>query len=238
VTADAVIWHDLECGGYTADLPLWRELAATESGPVLDLGAGTGRVALDLARAGHEVWALDRDATLLEALEARGSGLPVRTVLADARSFALPERFGLVVAPMQTVQLLGAAGRSGCLRSVAAHLRPGGLFAAAVASRVEAYEGDPVLAPEPDRCVVGETRYASRPVAVRERDDGYVLERVREVAAPGRAPAATTDAIRLDRLDAEALGAEALDAGLVAEPERMIGATDDHVGSEVAMLRA
>ena len=56
------VWHDVECGGYAADLPLWRELAAREAGPVLDVGAGTGRVALDLARAGHDVTALDRDA--------------------------------------------------------------------------------------------------------------------------------------------------------------------------------
>src|SRR5690242_2401842 len=30
------VWHDVECGGYTADLGLWRELAAQEAGPVLD----------------------------------------------------------------------------------------------------------------------------------------------------------------------------------------------------------
>ena len=62
-----VIWHDLECGGYRADLPLWRELAEHEGSPVLDVGAGTGRVALDLARRGHEV-VLDR--TTAEDLEA------------------------------------------------------------------------------------------------------------------------------------------------------------------------
>jgi hypothetical protein len=51
-----VVWHDLECGAYRADLPLWRELAARArfGSPILDVGAGTGRVALDLARAGHE----------------------------------------------------------------------------------------------------------------------------------------------------------------------------------------
>ena len=63
-----VAWHDVECGGYRADLPLWRELARAEAGPVLDVGAGTGRVALDLARAGHSVTALDREPELLDAL--------------------------------------------------------------------------------------------------------------------------------------------------------------------------
>jgi len=54
----AVIWHDVECGGYEGDLALWRELAAA-GGPILDLGCGTGRVALDLARRGHRVHGLD-----------------------------------------------------------------------------------------------------------------------------------------------------------------------------------
>ena len=56
------IWHDLECGAYAEDLPLWRSLASTYGDPVLDVGAGTGRVALDLARRGHRVTALDREA--------------------------------------------------------------------------------------------------------------------------------------------------------------------------------
>ena len=30
----AIMWHDVECGGYAEDLPLWRELAAAEAGPV------------------------------------------------------------------------------------------------------------------------------------------------------------------------------------------------------------
>ena len=35
-----VLWHDLECGSYAEDLPLWHELAGTAPGPVLDVGAG------------------------------------------------------------------------------------------------------------------------------------------------------------------------------------------------------
>ncbi|HEX6621776.1 MAG TPA: class I SAM-dependent methyltransferase, partial [Solirubrobacteraceae bacterium] len=101
-----VIWHDVECGAYDLDLPLWRELADHEGSPVLDVGAGTGRVALDLARRGHEVVALDRDPALLEALVDRGAGLTVSAVAADARAFDLGRRFPLVIVPMQTLQLL------------------------------------------------------------------------------------------------------------------------------------
>ena len=54
MNARAVIWHDIENGSYSADLPLWLELAAEAGGPVLDLGAGTGRVARALHGGGHE----------------------------------------------------------------------------------------------------------------------------------------------------------------------------------------
>ena len=109
--SDPAIWHDLECGSYAADLPLWRALADRTGGPVLDVGAGTGRVALDLARRGHEVIALDCDEGLLEALGPRAEGLPVRTLAADARDFALDAPVRLCIVPMQTIQLLG--GRRG-----------------------------------------------------------------------------------------------------------------------------
>ena len=67
---EAAIWHDVECGSYTADLELWEELSG-EGAAVLDLGCGTGRVALHLARRGRRVTGLDRDPQLLAALELR-----------------------------------------------------------------------------------------------------------------------------------------------------------------------
>ncbi|HWI73970.1 MAG TPA: class I SAM-dependent methyltransferase, partial [Baekduia sp.] len=102
----SVIWHDVECGSYAEDFELWRELAAAADGPVLDVGAGTGRIALDLAARGIEVVALDADPDLLAALgdRAGAAGLTVETVAADARDFTLPgRRFALVAVPMQTL---------------------------------------------------------------------------------------------------------------------------------------
>ncbi|HWC25002.1 MAG TPA: class I SAM-dependent methyltransferase, partial [Solirubrobacteraceae bacterium] len=112
--SEDVIWHDVECSRYDADLALWRELAAAARGPILDVGAGTGRVALDLARRGHEVVALDHDARLLAVLARRAGAerLRVATVVGDAADFELDRRdFQIVMAPMQTVQLLGRDGR-------------------------------------------------------------------------------------------------------------------------------
>ena len=113
--ADTVVWHDVECGAYEADLDLWRELAAAARGPILELGCGTGRVALDLAARGHEMIALDADPELVRELgaRARSRGIRVRTAVADARAFELPEReIALAIAPMQVVQLMGGASGS------------------------------------------------------------------------------------------------------------------------------
>lgn len=234
-----VLWHDLECGRYAQDLPLWRELAAEAAGPILDLGAGTGRVALDLARAGHDVVALDRDAQLLAALRERAGDLPVETVRADARDFRLDRRFALVLAPMQTVQLLGGAdGRAGMLRCAAAHLRPGGLLACALADALEGFDAQHTEPPLPDVLERDGWVYASQPVAVRPDDEGTTIERIRQTVSPAGARTAEGDVVRLDRLDGDTLEAEGVAAGLGPAGRRFVEMTDEHVGSEVVLLRA
>jgi len=240
VTTSNVIWHDVECGSYDEDLVLWRELARTESGPVLDLGAGTGRVAIDLARQGHEVVAVDRDPGLLAELRQRAGPLAVQTVTADARSFELPgQRFGLIVAPMQLVQLLGGAdGRGALLRAAAAHLQPGGLLALAVSEQIEAFDGDDMLLPLPDVAVLDGVRYSSQPVAVRDEGGRVAIERVREVFVGDGRRSAAGDLIYLDRVDAQTIEAEGRAAGLEPVRPRVIEQTTDHVGSAVVMLRA
>jgi SAM-dependent methyltransferase len=235
----AVIWHDLECGRYVADLPLWRELAAAADGPVLDVGAGAGRVALDLARAGHEVVALDSDPALLAALRRRAAGLAVETALADARSFALGRRVALVIAPMQLVQLLGGpAGRADFLRCAAAHLEPGGLLACALADALEGFDGSEGELPLPDLLERDGWLYASQPVAVRPTPGATVIERIRETVSPAGERSAEGDAIELDRLDAETLEDEGRAAGLELAGRRFVEMTEEHVGSEVVLLRA
>ena len=235
-----VLWHDLECGGYAEDLPLWRELAAAAGGPVLDVGAGTGRVALDLAGRGHPVVALDREPALVAALRERAAraGAPVQAVCADARDFALGRRFPLVLVPMQTVQLLGgASGRAAFLRCARAHLEPGGLLAVALADALEGFDAEHDEPPLPDLREVDGVVYASRPVAVRDEGAQVAIERIRETVDPGGRRIVQDDVVRLDRLDAAGLAAEAAAVGLWAESPRRIPATDEYVGSTVAMLR-
>jgi SAM-dependent methyltransferase len=259
-----VIWHDLECGGYDADLPFWRELAGSShdgspADPILEIGAGSGRVALDLARAGHRVTALDLDRRLLEALSARAGAVDVEVVCADARTFELSRRdFGLCLVPMQTVQLLGgAAGRAAFLRRVRAHLRPGGVLACAIVSEFESFDctssGD---GPPPEVVRLDGVDYVSRPIRVSTSSDRVVIERARRILPDGREPpregsnrllslgartpsmAGERDVIELDVVTVQQLEREGIAAGMRPCSARRVEADDEYLGSDVVVLRA
>jgi SAM-dependent methyltransferase len=234
----SVIWHDLECGRYAQDLELWRSLVGEYGDPVLDVGAGTGRVTLDLARRGHRVTALDRDPELLAELAHRAGTLEVATVLGDAREFELPDRFAVCLVPMQTIQLLGGAGgRARFLERAQRHLMPGGVVAIAISEVLELFEvrsgyGGPL----PDICEFDGIVYASHPTAVRAEGDGYALERRRETVALDGTRSVARDLIHLDRLSGAELEQEAAVWGLRPVQTRTVPPTDDHVGSEVVIL--
>lgn len=246
-----VVWHDLECGGYRADLGLWRELAEREAPDlehdrVLDIGAGSGRVTIDLARRGHRMTALDLDSELLAALDQRAAGLAVQTVCADGRGFRLEERdHALCLVPMQTIQLLrGSAERQGLLESAREHLRPGSLIACAIVIDVDAFDAlDGGLGPSPEHARIDGRLYVSRAIRV-EVDERFIrIERERFVADEHRTPhdepsgAPEQNVIELERINAAQLCREAQEIGLRPEPTVTIPETADHAGSEVVMLR-
>ena len=185
-----VVWHELECGAYRADLELWRSLAATApAGPILDVGAGTGRVCLELARAGRELTAVDRDLELLDALRAQTGELNVQAVHGDARELELPGRsFGLCIVAMQTIQLFGdSAARIGFLERASAHMRPGGLIACAIVTDAEPYDwGVDGLAPAAEWTVNGGLLYASRALRLEVAPRTIEMERERRIVAVGK----------------------------------------------------
>jgi SAM-dependent methyltransferase len=236
----AVIWHDIECGAYTADLPIWRDLADRTGGPVLELGAGTGRVALDLAQRGHHVTALDADAELLEELEARAAraDLAIDVLHQDAGMLDAEQGFALVIAPMQFLQILGGrAARATVLRGVARALKPGGLFATALAALDDAVPPEDAEPPLPD---VGERDgwvYSSLPLDVRPEPGGVAVERIRQVVSPKGRLTEERHTQLLDSLSPARLEREAAEAGLEAEARHTIAPTPDHVGSEVVVCR-
>ena len=243
--ADAVTWHDVEHGAYDADLPLWRELAEAEGDPILDLGAGTGRVAADLASKGYEVVALDRDSDLLAALAERAP--TVTTVTADARDFQLDVTFPLVIAPMQLMQILGGpSGRAAMLDRVHAHLEEGGLFAAAFARPLDAIpdgegrDGSPPEAPAPplpDMLERDGWLFSSQPVAIEERNGTVVVTRSRQAVSPSGELEEDTVEIALDVVSIEEFADELRAAGFRDMDRREVPETDDHIGSVVIACR-
>jgi SAM-dependent methyltransferase len=245
-TQRAVVWHDLECGGYRVDMPAWLELAERAGGPVLDVGAGTGRVSLALARAGHAVTAVDRDQALLDALGQRVAGMDIETFCADARTLDLAERnYALCVMPMQTIQLLGGAdGRVAFLRCARAHVRPGGLVACAILGDVEPFDcSGGSVGPTPERVCVDGFEYVSRAIRVGQSRRTVTIERERWIVEePGSADRHSDvdverDVIELDRVSVAKLRRDARAAGLRAEPVVTVAATDEHVGSSVVVMR-
>ncbi len=231
----SVIWHDVECGAYAADLALWEELAASADGSILDLGCGTGRVSLHLARRGHAVRGLDNDPELLGGFAERAQGLPAAAALADATDFDLETEFGLILAPMQLLQLFDSAEqRVRCLRGVAKHLSEDGLAAFAI---VEAMP-EPAEAPSPlpDAREVDGWVYSSLPVDAQVEAGSIQLRRLRQTVSPQGELEEELYEIALRVLDAPTLEAEAREAGLVPAGRRAIPPTDIHVGSSVVLL--
>jgi SAM-dependent methyltransferase len=235
----ALIWHDVECGSYSGDLELWRELAAVaRSGRVLELGCGTGRVALILARAEHGVTGLDHDAILAAELarRARSEGLPVDAVAADARDFHLGRRFGLVVAPMQLVHLLGGPeGRRSMLRCAAEHLTPSGRIAVALLSG-DATSVPHASPPLPDVVERDSWVYSSLPLEVRGLPGALEVRRLRQAVSPAGDLSEELDVTRLDALTAPEFESEALESGLRPVERLEVAETADHVGSTVVVL--
>jgi SAM-dependent methyltransferase len=240
VATDAA-WHDVECGSYTADFELWHELVRDRGGPVLDVGCGTGRVALELAAAGHEVVGVDADQPLVTALNVRAAkaGVPASALRADARSFTLKRRFPLAIVPMQVTQLLGGPpGRATMLATLARHLEPGGLIALAVADPFEAVEPGDSRPPLPDVLEIDGWVLSSTPVAVRDEGDAVAIDRIRQAVSPEGDLTEELSSITLDDCAPATLEDEGRAAGLAVLPARQVPPTVDYVGSTVVMLEA
>jgi len=233
-----VIWHDVECGGYKADLEAWERLASESGGPILELGCGAGRVALHLARRGHEVWAIDLDADLVLATRDRAAteGLSIHAEQADIRELDLGREFGLAIAAMQFIQMVGAeAERADALGRVAAHLEPGGGLAAAILDGMpEDLTGAP--APLPDIREVNGRVYSSLPADVIADGARLELRRLRQEVATDGWMAESEHAESLWLLDPATLEREGAAAGLERRNRIPVPAMNGYVGSVVVVM--
>jgi len=132
------------------DAPFYLDLAREHGGKALELGVGTARLAIQLARAGVDIWGIDNSTHMLKAAKAKlAKEQPdvrkhIHLTLADARNFDLKERFGLVYFPSFSFDhLLTPNDQASALRCVLRHLRPRGAFAFDLSHvpRIEASSG-------------------------------------------------------------------------------------------------
>jgi SAM-dependent methyltransferase len=117
------------------DVQFYVELARARGGPVLELGVGTGRVALALARAGVEVVGVEPVRAMLEQARAKARTLPAQArarlslLRGDARRLALARTFPLVIAPFNVLMhFYTRRDLERLLAVVRRHLAPRGRF--------------------------------------------------------------------------------------------------------------
>ena len=125
--------YDRQYKNYRDDLPFYTRLADDYGGPVLELGAGTARVSAALARAGHEVVALEPSPEMIRRGRARLKAEQLNRVIyvqGDMRTARLERQFPLIIAPFNTLMhLYTLSDQDAALQTVRTHLAPGGRFA-------------------------------------------------------------------------------------------------------------
>jgi SAM-dependent methyltransferase len=115
----------------SGDARFYLALARQTGGPALELGCGSGRVLLPIARAGLSCTGLDSSRAMLARLSREGPPSNLRLVRGRMQDFDLRgKRFALIFSAFRPFQhLLTVEDQLSCLAAVRRHLRRGGLFA-------------------------------------------------------------------------------------------------------------
>ncbi len=113
-----------------ADRQFYLRKIAAANGPVLEIGAGTGRIFVDALKRGADIYGLDNSPRMLDILRAKiGPADQARLFLQDVRELNLGRRFDLIIAPFRVFShLLAVDDQMAALDRVFHHLNEGGLF--------------------------------------------------------------------------------------------------------------
>jgi adenosylmethionine-8-amino-7-oxononanoate aminotransferase/SAM-dependent methyltransferase len=209
--------------GAPSDVGDYEALAASCGGPVLELGCGDGRVAIELARRGYQVIGVDLSPEMLRKLQIRAAELPksaqalIETLQTDIKVMELGRKFPLVILPASSILLFtDPAERLMVFRRAVAHLLPGGTFAfdyitfsrkgaAAIDERVVA------------RKLSLDEGSATVYLGIKFTDDGHLILANVYCQMPGKAHEVRhyLEANELARVDQEELERQLKDSGLV-----------------------
>jgi len=220
--------YDVDLLEDPGDLDLYLALATRAGGAILELGVGTGRLALPLAAAGWPVTGVDLDPAMIararERMTTAGPAVAarVRLIEGDAESLRLTERFRLAMIALNSLLVFGSrTAQAAAVRILAEHLEPGGLAVVDVwlpdVDDLARYDGRLILEyarkdPETGRSVVKTGAATHHPAS-----DTIELTTIYDEGEPGEPPVRwlRTDRIRL--VGADELRAFAEAAGLTVE---------------------
>jgi SAM-dependent methyltransferase len=136
VAAAFARFYDLDLDEDPGDLDLYRALARRTGGPILELGVGTGRLAVALAADGYDVTGVDSDPAMLARADVRaqaaGPAVAGRLTLVEgdmaAMRLSAGDRYRLAFIALNSLMLLGTRERqAAAVATLAAHLAPGGM---------------------------------------------------------------------------------------------------------------
>jgi SAM-dependent methyltransferase len=225
--------YDVDLLDDPGDIDLYLALAARTGGPILELAAGSGRVAIPLAQAGYEVTAVDIDPAMLGRLdrklaETAGAGPEIRgrvhSVGRDLVDLDLSDgpQFGLAILALNSILLLDSREKQrAALQTMARHLAPGGLAVVDVwlpaADELARYDGRlglEYVRTDPETGLIV-TKTAS---AEHEPTRGRVeLTSIYEEGQQGDTPRRWVRQDRLRLISPDELAEMAEDAGLIVE---------------------
>lgn len=248
--SEAGIWQEVEFGSYDADIPLWKELAQAADGPVLELGAGAGRVTFEICGRysteggwnGVEVLAVEHDPDLVADLkpEAQRLGLVVRFIEADLEApetLAVPVKPALAIGPLHVIQMIHPGARRSLLVRLAELCAPDATIALTIVDESTLLSsGAGATQILPDMREFDGWVYSSEPLWVQVGDDALRVRRIRERVSPeGHMEREIHDEL-LHRVSAEELEEEALAAGIRPAGRRQIRSGPDEADSTVVLL--
>jgi SAM-dependent methyltransferase len=116
---------------FNEDIPFWQSLARWQGNPILELGCGTGRVLIPIAKHGHTIYGIDKDPDMLAILkkqvspEIQGN---IHIIEGNLTNFQIESNFRLIILPCNTYSIFDENTRSTMLHCIMRHLQPGGVF--------------------------------------------------------------------------------------------------------------
>jgi len=130
---------------FEQDIPLWLHLAAENSGPIIELGCGTGRVAQALLQAEHHVIGIDLDRHMLARAQNNLAPFSQQSsclVQADIQTFAFATSFNLAIASMNTLSTFDDPELVASFANISGQLAPGGVLAFEISNTaVDSFKG-------------------------------------------------------------------------------------------------